>query len=143
MVSPSPGIVRIHPLTADGLPTPEIKAKILAATSAEDVRPLCDYVEVVDPDDVPFNVVARLTVLSTHDAEAVRQRALSAVQSCCAAIASRLGRDVARSAIIAAAHVDGVASVQLVAPNADISVPETAWAHAASIDISVEGVTHG
>lgn len=60
-----------------------------------------------------------------------------------AEIAARLGQDVARSALIAALHVEGVASVNLVAPNADMAVPETAWAHATSVSVTVEGVSDG
>ena len=136
VTSPEPGVVRLYPLTATGLPSAEIKALVLAKASAEDVRPLCDSVEVADPVDMPFTVDARLTVLQSFDAEAVRQAALASVTARCGEIASRLGRDVARSALIAALHVEGVASVTLVAPNADMAVPETAWAHAASITVT-------
>ncbi|TXF11939.1 baseplate assembly protein [Pelomicrobium methylotrophicum] len=143
VTSPEPGVVRLYPLTATGLPSADIKTLVLAKASAEDVRPLCDTVEVADPIDMSFIVDARLTVLQQYDAETVRQQALAAVITRCNEIASRLGRDVARSALIAALHVEGVASVRLVAPNADISVPETAWAHATSISLTVEGVSHG
>lgn len=143
VTSPEPGVVRLHPLTQTGLPSAEIKALVLAKASAEDVRPLCDTVEVADPIDMPFAVDARLTVLQSYDAETVRLAALAAVTARCAEIASRLGRDVARSALIAALHIDGVASVNLVAPNADITVPETAWAHATTIGVTVEGMSDG
>lgn len=143
VTSPELGVVRLHPLTADGLPSDEIKGLVLAKASAEDVRPLCDSVEVADPVDMPFAVDARLTVLQSFDAEAVRQAALASVTARCGEIASRLGRDVARSALIAALHVEGVASVTLVAPNADMAVPETAWAHAVSISVTVEGLSDG
>lgn len=143
VTSPEPGVVRLCPLTATGLPSAQIKALVLAKASAEDVRPLCDTVEVADPIDMPFAVDARLTVLQSYDAETVRLAALAAVTARCAEIASRLGRDVARSALIAALHIDGVASVNLVAPNADITVPETAWAHATTIGVTVEGMSDG
>ncbi|MCX8016409.1 MAG: baseplate J/gp47 family protein [Rhodocyclaceae bacterium] len=140
VLSPEPGVVRLYPLTATGLPSAEIKALVLAACSAEDVRPLCDTVEVADPADMPFAVEARLTVLPGVDADATRAAAQAAVAARCAAIARRLGHDVARSALIAAAHVEGVARVDLVAPAADISVPAHAWAHASSLSVTVQGV---
>ncbi|MEW5790045.1 MAG: baseplate assembly protein [Pseudomonadota bacterium] len=143
VTSTEPGVVRLYPLTATGLPSDEIKALVLARCSAEDVRPLCDTVEVADPIDMPFSVDARITVLQQYDTETVRQAALASVTARCAEIASRLGRDVARSSLIAALHVEGVASVNLVAPNADMSVPETAWAHATGITVTVEGATDG
>lgn len=143
VMSPDPGLVRIYPLTADGLPSPEIKVLVLARCSAEDVRPLCDTVEVADPVDMPFTVEARLTILQAYDAATVQAAALAAVQAHCAAIASRLGRDVSRSGLIAAAHVEGVHAVQLVAPNADMTVPAHAWAHATAITVTVTGAIDG
>lgn len=143
VTSPEPGVVRLYPLTAAGLPSAALKALVLAKTSAEDVRPLCDTVEVADPIDMPFSVDARITVLQQYDAETVRQAALASVTARCAEIASRLGRDVARSSLIAALHVEGVASVRLVAPIADMSVPAHAWAHATGIAVTVEGATDG
>jgi phage-related baseplate assembly protein len=141
--SPEPGVVRLYPLTETGLPPPEVLALVLATCSAEDVRPLCDTVEVAQPQDYPFTVDARLTVLLPYDAETVRTAALSSLQARLAEIKSRLGRDVARSGLIAALHVEGVASVNLVAPNADISVPPTGWAHATSVSVTVAGVSNG
>jgi phage-related baseplate assembly protein len=143
VASPEPGVVRLYPLTSAGLPSAEIKALVLAKASADDVRPLCDTVEVANPIDMPFAVDARISVLRSYDTESVRQAALDAVTTRCAEIAARLGQDVARSALIAALHVEGVASVNLVAPNADMAVPETAWAHATSVSVTVEGVSDG
>ncbi|MEO1766800.1 baseplate assembly protein [Thiobacter aerophilum] len=143
VVSPEPGLVRLYPLTDTGLPSAEIKALVLAACSAEDARPICDTVEVADPQDMPFAVDARLTVLQAYDAEVVRQAALSSVTAHCEAIRRRLGADVTRSALIAALHVEGVHSVQLVAPNADIIAPVMAWTHASAIAVTVTGVADG
>lgn len=143
VTSPEPGLVRIYPLIATGLPSPEIKALVLARCSAEDVRPLCDLVEVADPVEHAYTVEARLTVLTAYDADTVRAAALAAVQARCAAASSRLGQDVTRSALIAAAHVDGVHAVQLVAPIADITVPAHGWARATSISVTVTGTTDG
>lgn len=143
VTSPEPGVVRLYPLTATGLPSAEIKALVLAKASAEDVRPLCDSVEVADPIDMPFSVDARITVLQQYDTETVRQAALASVTARCAEIASRLGRDVARSSLIAAAHVEGVHAVNLIAPTADMTVPPDGWAHAASISVTVAEVIDG
>jgi phage-related baseplate assembly protein len=100
-------------------------------------------VEVQAPLDCPFVVQAAIVVRPGYDAEAVRQAALASVTARCAEIASRLGRDVACSGLIAALHAEGVASVNLVAPNADMSVPAHAWAHATSITVTVEGMSDG
>lgn len=143
VTSPEPGVVRLYPLTATGLPSAALKALVLAKCSAEDVRPLCDTVQVADPLDMPFTVSAQLTILQAYDAATVQAAAMAAVQAHCAAMASRLGRDVSRSSIIAAAHVEGVHAVELAAPDADMSVPAHAWAHATSITVTVAGAIDG
>lgn len=143
VTSPEPGVVRLYPLANTGMPSATLKALVLAKCSAEDVRPLCDTVEVADPVDMPFAVEARLTLLQAYDAATVQAAALAAVQAHCASIASRLGRDVSRSGLIAAAHVEGVHAVELVAPTADMAVPAHAWAHASSIAVTVTGAIDG
>lgn len=143
VTSPEPGVVRLYPLTDTGLPSAAIKSMVLAACSAEDVRPICDTVEVADPQDMPFAVEARITVLQAYDAETVRQAALQSVTAHYEAIRRRLGADVTRSALIAALHVQGVHSVQLVAPNEDILAAPTAWTHATTIAVTVTGAVDG
>lgn len=142
--SPVPGVVVLHPLGAsDGaptLPSADLKARVLAAASAEDARPLCDDVRVEDPVDVPYAVTARLAVYADRDAETVRQAARDAVSAFCATQSASLGNDVARSALIARLHVPGVKRVTLDAPAADLAADVHHWTHATSISVTVEGV---
>lgn len=140
VASPVPGLVRLYPLTTTGLPSPEVKALVLAAASAEDVRPLCDGVEVADPLDVPFAVDAQLTLFSDADAATTMARAEAALAAFCAEVAGSLGRDVVRSQLMAALSVPGVYRVNLVAPNADTVVPAHGWAHAVSQSVTLAGV---
>ena len=66
--SPTPGVVKLYVLMDDGsIATEEMKEKVLAACSADDVRPLTDFVSVEDPEQVPYNV--RLTYYIQDDAE--------------------------------------------------------------------------
>ena len=66
--SPTPGVVKLYVLMDDGKPaSKEIKDKVLAACSADDRRPLTDFVSVEDPEQVPYNV--RLTYYIQDDAE--------------------------------------------------------------------------
>ncbi len=134
--SPEPGLVVLHPLTAAGLPSADIKARVLAAASAEDVRPLCDTVEVADPVDAPYTVEAVITPYGWADRESVRAAALAAVTAFCATKAQRLGRDVTRSALIAALHVPGVKRVALAHPAADITADVHHWTNATSIAVT-------
>lgn len=134
--SPEPGLVVLHPLTVSGLPSADIKARVLAAASAEDVRPLCDEVSVQDPVDFPYWVEAVITPYGWADAATVRQAAQDAVTAFCATKSRALGQDIARSALIAALHVTGVKRVALIHPAADITADVHHWTHAASITVT-------
>lgn len=144
VLSPEPGVVTLYPLAlADGepaMPSDALKARVLAAASAEDVRPLCDTVRVLSPSDTPYTVVARLVVYAERDAGSVRAAAQDAVTAFCATKSRLLGQDITRSALIAALHVDGVKRVVLDSPASDITAGASAWTHAVSIEVTVTGV---
>ena len=55
--SPTPGIVKVYVLMKGGtLAGEEIKGKVLAACSADEVRPLTDWVSVEDAEIVPYDI---------------------------------------------------------------------------------------
>lgn len=55
--SPTPGVVKLYVLMEDGsLAGEEVKAAVLAACSADEVRPLTDQVSVEDAEIVPYNI---------------------------------------------------------------------------------------
>lgn len=55
--SPTPGVVKLYVLMEDGaLAGEEIKSAVLAACSANEVRPLTDQVSVEDAEIVPYNI---------------------------------------------------------------------------------------
>lgn len=55
--SPSPGVVKIVPLMANGeIPSQAILDKVSAIVSAKDKRPLTDNVQVVAPTEVSYNI---------------------------------------------------------------------------------------
>lgn len=143
VTSPTPGAVCLYPLTTTGLPSPELKALVLAAASAEDVRPLCDQVSVADPVAVPFAVDAQLTLFADADAATTMMRAEAALAAFCAEVAGGLGRDVVRSQLVAALSVAGVYRVNLVAPNVDTVVPPHGWAYATARSVTLARVADG
>lgn len=143
VASTEPGRVSLYPLTADGLPSSDIKALVLSAVGADDVRPLCDQVEVLDPADYPFALSAQITLYDTADAATTLAASLSAAQSYAARIGATLGNDVVPSQIVAALSVPGVYQVTVSSPAADVAVPEHGWAHASSVAVTVAGVVRG
>ena len=55
--SPEPGVVKLYVLMKDGsLAGEAMKAQVLAACSADEVRPLTDLVLVEDPEEAEYNV---------------------------------------------------------------------------------------
>lgn len=137
--SPAPGEVRVAVLsrTGDGAPAADVIDAVRAALSAEDVRPLCDYVAVEPAQIVPFAVAA---VLHADSGPA----AASALAAAHAALADylarprRIGASVPRSAIYAALHQPGVTRVELVTPAADIVLDARQAAHCTSVALSAE-----
>lgn len=94
---PAAGLVYIYALMEDGtLASEEIKNAILEACSADDVRPLTDYVSVHDGEKIPYNI--RLTYYTARDAaKSATQMAddvQAAVDSYVAWQSAKFGRDI-------------------------------------------------
>lgn len=134
--SPTPGVVKLYVLMDDGTPaTEEMKERVLAACSADDVRPLTDFVSVEDLEDVEYNV--RFTFYTQEGAEisgkdleaAVRGK----VEQYTAWQCAKLGRDINPSRLIAMLMETGVKRVDIIEPvftslrdGSDKTVPQLA-----------------
>ena len=117
--SPTPGVVKLYVLMQDGaLAGEEIKRAVLAACSADEVRPLTDLVLVEDAETVPYDVAVTYYTQTgaaqsgTEIAAAVR----AAVDrfnrwQCC-----KLGRDINPSYLTGLLMGTGVKRVELTAP---------------------------
>jgi phage-related baseplate assembly protein len=140
VVSPSPGVVNIHPLTRLGLPTQSIKDLVYAKCSADTVRPLTDEVMVLDPVVVDHEIVARITRFKDADSTLTLSEAQSAAQAWSDASRLKLGGDIVRTQINRRLHGYGVYSLDLQQPAADLVVGPQGWARCTSIDIAISGV---
>lgn len=118
--SPAPGQVKLFVLMDDGSPAGvEIKNAVLAACNAEDVRPLTDYVEVLDPDQISYNITLTYFVSATATQSALLIEAAVAekVAEYQAWQSAKLGRDINPSALISLImQVEGVKRVDLASP---------------------------
>ncbi|MCC8156369.1 MAG: baseplate J/gp47 family protein [Oscillospiraceae bacterium] len=146
-VSPEPGEVVIYAVMNDGtIASDTIKALILDACSADDVRPLTDSVSVADPDTVTFDVeltyyISASTSRAAADVEADVAAAVAEYESW---QSGHLGRDVNPSKLISMLMaVDGVKRVDVASPafadlsdGSDGSAPEMA-------ELGTETVTNG
>lgn len=142
--SPTPGDVVVtilaRPTLAvpSGAPSLALIATVAAALSADTVRPLTDRVSVAGPVVTDFAVDAQLWVYPGPDANLIHATALAAVTDWLA-LNRRLGRDIPRSALIAALHVGGVQRVALTSPAADLVFGATAIGFASAISVAIVG----
>lgn len=138
-VSPTPGQVLVTVLSSVGSGVPSAPVlDAVRAVVAGPVRPLTDEVIVQAAALVDFTIEAELHVFAGPDQELIRQTALASLAAHLAA-ARRLGRDIARSAIVAALHVGNVQRVELLQPVSDIAITPGQIGNAAAIAVTVAG----
>lgn len=114
-------------------------AAVTAALNAEEVRPLCDTVDIKSAEIVQYQITAVLTVFSGAGQEEVKAAAIAAAEQY-AEDQQRLGRDITRSGVFAALHQPGVQNVRLTAPAADLVVDWNQAPHCTAVDVTVGGV---
>ncbi len=118
--TPNPGEVKLFVLMDDGTPAgDEIKTAVFAACNADEVRPLTDQVQVLDPAEVSYDIA--LTYYISRDASQSGSDIQAAVVAAAAAYqawqSAKLGRDINPSTLISMImQVDGVKRVDLVSP---------------------------
>jgi len=138
-VWPGQVIVSIMSRDSSGAASPALVATVDDYLSDVTRRPLTDAVTVQPAAIVNYAVVATLYTFRGPDAEVVRAAALARLETYVAQC-HRLGRDVTRSGIFAALHVDGVQRVELTAPAADIVISRQQAPYCTAIDVSFAGV---
>lgn len=139
-ISPAPGSVRVT-IMNDGdnpVPTDAQVAAVLAALNAEDCRPLTDNVQVVKVSVIDVNVEAELTLYPGPDAALVQAEAVEAVQKLVDE-SERLGYDLKRSALFGRLHVEGVQSVNLISPAADVAAGDGEFVKVGTVSVTVAG----
>ena len=122
--------------------TTEIKNAVLEACSADDVRPLTDYVSVEDPETVSYDIIftyyipSHTSMSSTEIQEAVE----AAVEEYKTWQSAKLGRDINPSHLIGLLMQTGVKRVELTAPvftalndGSDNTIPQVAQAGTTTI----------
>lgn len=138
--SPAPCEVVVSVLSREGkgVASPALLAKVKAALTDEDVRPLGDRLTVQSVTIVEYAVEAVLYYYPGPESEPIRAAAEKSLQ---AYIGNqrRIGRDIRRSALYAALHVEGVQRVELVKPASDIVLTKEQAGYCISATISLGG----
>jgi phage-related baseplate assembly protein len=139
--SPEPGevVISILSRTGDGTAPPATLAAVEAVLVDGEVRPLTDMVTVQSAQIVDFDIEAHLWLYAGPDAPLIMQAARDSLDAYLLK-SRRLGRDVPRSAIIAALHVGGIQRVDLVSPPADLVMTKLQAAIADDITLINAGI---
>lgn len=139
-ISPSPACVTITVLSREGngIAAADLLAVVDKALNDEDVRPVADRVTVQSAEIVNYAVDAVLYLYPGPEAEPIRAAAEAKLAAFVSAQA-RLGRDIRKSALYAALHVEGVQRVELARPAADVVLDKTQAAYCTGYAITVGG----
>lgn len=139
-ISPDPGEVLVSILTRTG--SGEADTDLITAVSTclsdETRRPLTDFVTVQSAEIIEYEVSAALTTFSGPDGGVVLDAARAALDAYITS-SHRIGRDITRSGLFAALHVEGVQNVVLVSPPADIIVSRTQAPYCTATTVSHSG----
>lgn len=122
--SPSPAEVTIAILSTegDGTASPELLAVVTTAVNDEEVRPLGDRVTVRSAEIVDYTIDATLYLYPGPESEPILNAAVASLIKFLKENDRKISRDVARSAISAALHVQGVQRVVLNSPADDLRI---------------------
>jgi len=124
--SPAPAVVVLTVLSreGDGTADNDLLAVVEKALNSESVRPVADRLTVRSAEIIPYSVEATVFLYPGPEAEPVMAAAKASLQKYIAS-QTRLGRDIRRSALYAALHVEGVQRVELASPLADVVLDKT------------------
>lgn len=138
--SPAPAEVVVTVLSreGDGSASADLLDTVSAALSSEEVRPVADRLTVHGAQIVSYEVTATLWLYPGPEVEPILAAALAQLETY-VGTQRRLGRDIRRSALFAALHVEGVQRVELLQPSADVVLTSSQAAHCTAIDVSAGG----
>ena len=138
--SPSAGqvVVSVLSRTGNGAAPAALINTVAAYVSDESRRPLTDFVTVQSASIVNYAVVATLTTFSGPDGGVVLDTARASLDAYVEA-SHRLGRDITRSGIFAALHVEGVQNVALTSPAADLVISRAQAPYCTAITLNYAG----
>lgn len=143
IISPTPGVVNVYPLTKYGNPSTQIITLVENILTADEVRPLTDQVVVQSPQEVDFSIQGSVSLYYFADTTNVLNQINSGITEYIASLSSKLGKDIVPSQIIGILNnIYGVYKVDLTTP-AFIEVDDSQWANCTGYTINIAGYTNG
>ncbi|HCM9445147.1 TPA: baseplate J/gp47 family protein [Enterobacter bugandensis] len=139
-----PGEVDVYVLsrTGNGEASPGLTEKVMSELSADEVRPLTDYVSVKSATIVSYAVTAELDIPDGPDAQTVLEHAISTLTSY-TLLSHRINGLVPLSAIYAALQQPGVSRVRLISPVADLEAAAGQAPWCSEINVTRKGGSVG
>ncbi|MEG5911960.1 baseplate J/gp47 family protein [Enterobacter bugandensis] len=139
-----PGEVDVYVLsrTDNGEASPGLTEKVMSELSADEVRPLTDYVSVKSATIVSYAVTAELDIPDGPDAQTVLEHAISTLTSY-TLLSHRINGLVPLSAIYAALQQPGVSRVRLISPVADLEAAAGQAPWCSAINVTRKGGSVG
>ncbi|MCK7307869.1 baseplate assembly protein [Enterobacter quasiroggenkampii] len=139
-----PGEVDVYVLsrTGNGEASPSLTEKVMSELSADEVRPLTDYVSVKSATIVSYAVTAELDIPDGPDAQTVQEHAISTLTSY-TRLSHRINGLVPLSAIYAALQQPGVTRVRLISPVADLEAAAGQAPWCSAINVTRKGGSGG
>ncbi|MGN1154433.1 MAG: baseplate J/gp47 family protein [Candidatus Gastranaerophilaceae bacterium] len=139
ILSPSPGIVNIYPLTENGNPTEEILEIVRKYYEKDGIRPLTDYVQVLSPEKIDFSIKAEILLYQDADITSVQTTLDSKLQEYKKTLAQKLGKNVVKSQIKnVLSSIYGVYDVLSLTPE-NIDIEKYQWANLVDYDVKIGG----
>lgn len=143
--SPEPGTVHVVVLAVpsddhpNGVPNQTLLDTVQAKVSADDIRPLTDYVQTVPAQVILYPVDADIFIAPGPDAGVVLASAMAALNTYTAQQFG-LGRDITISGIHAALHQPGVTRVDLLSPAANMAIQSHQAARCSGVNLRISGI---
>ncbi|MGP6378192.1 baseplate assembly protein [Yersinia bercovieri] len=139
-ISPSPACVTVTVLSREGngVAAQDLLDKVFTVLNDENVRPVADRLTVNSAAIVEYQIDATLYFYPGPEAEPIRAAAEARLNTYIST-QRRLGRDIRKSAIYAALHVEGVQRVDLAAPIADVVLDKTQAAYCTGYTLTAGG----
>jgi phage-related baseplate assembly protein len=139
--SPTPGTTRVVILSTegDGTPSQALVDIVAAALNRETIRPLCEEVQVVAAQVIPYAIDITLYILPGPDSAVVVSEAHTQLAAY-AASRHRLDDDVTPSGLYAAAHRSGVQRAVINTPPNGIVCSGLQAAYCTGISVTSAGV---
>lgn len=135
-ISPAPceAVITVLSTIGDGTAPADLLAAVVVALNGEDVRPVGDLVRVQSAAITRYEIRATVFLEQGPESEPILQAARARAEAY-RNQRRRIGRDVNRSAITAALHVEGVTKVVLELPAVDLALDATQAGYCTGITI--------